>query len=66
MNGNNVRESNYVIEKQEAPLYLEILCYISYIILICFGYLRDFLRAIGLEKNKSATERNRQVCPLFD
>lgn len=54
--------SDYSNQKEEAPLYVELLCYLSYIILILFGYLRDFLRAIGLEKTRSATEKNREVC----
>ena len=57
--------SDYISKKEEAPLYVELLCYLSYIILILFGYLRDFLRAIGLEKTRSATEKNREVWSLI-
>jgi serine palmitoyltransferase len=48
-------------KKEETPLYIELLCYLSYAVLIIFGYLRDFLRNTGLEKNKSALEINREV-----
>jgi hypothetical protein len=46
---------------EEAPYHIIILCYLSYAILILFGYLRDFLRNAGLEKNKTAVEKNREV-----
>jgi len=56
------RESaNISNKKEETPLYIELLCYLSYAVLIIFGYLRDFLRNTGLERNKSASEVNREV-----
>lgn len=46
---------------EEAPYHIVLLCYLSYVILILFGYLRDFLRNTGIEKNKTAVENNREV-----
>jgi serine palmitoyltransferase len=46
---------------QEPPLYIMLFCYLSYAILILFGYLRDFLRRTGIEQNKAAVEANREV-----
>ncbi|CAG2100234.1 unnamed protein product [Medioppia subpectinata] len=52
--------------KEVPPLYLELLCYLSYAVLILFGYLRDFLRRLGLEKTRSAVEVNREgYVPLY-
>ena len=48
-------------EFEETPFVIIILVYISYFILNCFGHLRDFLRKTGIEKNKSAIEKNREV-----
>ncbi|RWS30972.1 serine palmitoyltransferase-like protein [Leptotrombidium deliense] len=46
-------------EYEETPLVIALLGYLSYIILIIFGHLRDFLRNTGIERNKAAVERNR-------
>ena len=46
---------------EEPPYHLVLLCYLSYVILTIFGYLRDFMRKAGLEKNLSAIEKNREV-----
>ena len=46
---------------EETPSHIAVMCYVSMIILTCFGYLRDFLRKIGLEKTKAAIERKREV-----
>lgn len=51
---------------EEAPFHIVLLCYFSYVVLIAFGYLRDFLRKTGLEKNQSAVEANREAyVPLY-
>ena len=34
---------------EEAPLWAAVITYIGYLILNVFGYLRDFLRYVGLE-----------------
>lgn len=48
---------------EEPPKHIAIMCYLSYVVLIFFGYLRDFMRKTGLEKNLSAVEKNRQGYP---
>ncbi|XP_078580214.1 serine palmitoyltransferase 2-like [Branchiostoma floridae x Branchiostoma japonicum] len=52
---------------ESAPFLAACWTYISLAILIMFGYLRDFLRRIGLDKNRSATERNKMkgFVPLY-
>ncbi|XP_054166435.1 serine palmitoyltransferase 2-like [Oppia nitens] len=44
---------------EDAPFHIVLLCYFSYVVLIMFGYLRDFLRQSGLERNPAAVESNR-------
>ena len=51
---------------EQPPYHIAFLCYISYAVLILFGYIRDFMRKTGLEKNLSAVERDREVKNLFD
>lgn len=46
---------------EDPPMHISIMCYLSYVVLIVFGYLRDFMRRTGLEKNLAAVERNREV-----
>jgi serine palmitoyltransferase len=46
---------------EEAPLWAAIVTYIGYGILNIFGWIRDFLRAIGLEKNTGAKDSNPPV-----
>lgn len=48
-------------EFEETPLHIAFTCYFSYLVLNLFGYLRDFMRNTGLEKNRSAIEKNREV-----
>lgn len=50
---------------EEPPYHIAFLCYVSYAVLIIFGYLRDFMRKTGLEKNLSAVERDREVSLLL-
>ncbi|XP_075680521.1 serine palmitoyltransferase 2-like isoform X3 [Dermatophagoides pteronyssinus] len=45
---------------EQPPYHIAFLCYISYAVLILFGYIRDFMRKTGLEKNLSAVERDRE------
>ncbi|RWS13651.1 serine palmitoyltransferase 2-like protein [Dinothrombium tinctorium] len=53
-------------EYEETPLIIALLAYLSYVVLIIFGHLRDFLRNTGIEKNKVATEKNREgYVPLY-
>ncbi|KAI1295515.1 Serine palmitoyltransferase 2 [Halotydeus destructor] len=53
-------------EFEETPYFIALICYISYLILTVFGHLRDFLRNNGIEKNKTAVEKNRDgYVPLY-
>ncbi|XP_048061394.1 serine palmitoyltransferase 3 [Megalobrama amblycephala] len=52
---------------EEAPMYVAVLTYMGYGIVILFGYFRDLLRALGLEKCHQAQEREEQkdFVPLY-
>ncbi|KAG8443876.1 hypothetical protein GDO86_009173 [Hymenochirus boettgeri] len=52
---------------EEAPMYVAVLTYIGFGIVTLFGYLRDFMRAWGLEKCYMAEERAQQkdFVPLY-
>ncbi|KAE8600922.1 hypothetical protein XENTR_v10013457 [Xenopus tropicalis] len=52
---------------EEAPIYVAVLTYIGYGVVTLFGYLRDFMRAWGLEKCHMAEEREEQkdFVPLY-
>lgn len=44
-------------------MYVAVLTYLGFGIVTLFGYFRDFLRAVGLEKCNQAQEREEQkVC----
>nr|XP_033795534.1 serine palmitoyltransferase 3-like [Geotrypetes seraphini] len=59
------RSSNETFE--QAPLYIAVLTYLGFGVVTLFGYLRDFLRAWGLEKCHMASEREEQkdFVPLY-
>ena len=46
---------------EEPPYHIVLMCYLSYVVLTVFGYLRDFMRKAGLEKNLASVECNREV-----
>ena len=46
-------------EKEEVPFMIGLLCHLSYLLVILFGHLRDFLRNVGIEKKRGASEKNR-------
>ncbi|KAJ8412744.1 hypothetical protein AAFF_G00116950 [Aldrovandia affinis] len=52
---------------EQAPLYVAVMTYVGFGIVTLFGYFRDFLRAIGLEKCHLAQEREEQkdFVPLY-
>ncbi|XP_004559826.1 serine palmitoyltransferase 3 [Maylandia zebra] len=52
---------------EQAPMYVAVLTYLGFGIVTLFGYLRDFLRAVGLEKCNIAQEREKQkdFVPLY-
>ncbi|KAG9344278.1 hypothetical protein JZ751_010947 [Albula glossodonta] len=45
---------------EQAPLYVAVMTYLGFGIVTLFGYFRDFLRAVGLEKCHLAQERAEQ------
>ncbi|XP_034537463.1 serine palmitoyltransferase 3 isoform X2 [Notolabrus celidotus] len=52
---------------EQAPIYVAVMTYVGFGIVTLFGYLRDFLRAVGLEKCHVALEREEQkdFVPLY-
>ncbi|KAF8777873.1 Serine palmitoyltransferase 2 like protein [Argiope bruennichi] len=51
-------------EFEETPYLIVLTIYLCYAVLMVFGYLRDFMRKSGLEKNFMAKELNREVSTL--
>ncbi|GFV42967.1 serine palmitoyltransferase 2 [Trichonephila clavipes] len=53
-------------EFEETPYVIVLTTYLCYAVLMVFGYLRDFMRRSGLEKNFMAKEKNREgYVPLY-
>ncbi|XP_077351234.1 serine palmitoyltransferase 3 [Festucalex cinctus] len=52
---------------EKAPMYVAVMTYLGFGIVTLFGYFRDFLRAVGLEKRNLAQEREEQkdFVPLY-
>lgn len=52
---------------EQAPMYVAVMTYLGFGIVTLFGYFRDFLRAVGLEKCHLAQERQEQkdFVPLY-
>ncbi|XP_020777068.1 serine palmitoyltransferase 3 [Boleophthalmus pectinirostris] len=52
---------------EQAPLYVAVMTYLGFGLVTLFGYFRDFLRAVGLEKCHVAQERPEQkdFVPLY-
>ncbi|KAK9541758.1 hypothetical protein VZT92_001779 [Zoarces viviparus] len=52
---------------EQAPMYVAVMTYLGFGIVTLFGYFRDFLRAVGLEKCNLAQERKEQkdFVPLY-
>jgi hypothetical protein len=48
-------------EFEATPFHIALICYFSYVVFNLFGHLRDFMRRTGIEKNRFAVERNRDV-----
>ena len=45
---------------EQAPMYVAVMTYLGFGIVTLFGYFRDFLRAVGLERCHLAQERHEQ------
>ncbi|XP_062320333.1 serine palmitoyltransferase 3 [Osmerus eperlanus] len=52
---------------EQAPMYVAVMTYLGFGIVTLFGYFRDFLRAVGLERCNLAQERHEQkdFVPLY-
>ncbi|CAN8008870.1 unnamed protein product [Ixodes pacificus] len=51
---------------EETPLLMALSTYLSYVILGIFGHIRDFMRSVGLEEIRTATEKDREgYVPLY-
>ncbi|KAM4591348.1 serine palmitoyltransferase 3 [Odontesthes bonariensis] len=52
---------------EQAPMYVAVMTYLGFGLVTLFGYFRDFLRAVGLEKCHVAQEREEQkdFVPLY-
>uniref|UniRef100_A0A8C6M678 serine C-palmitoyltransferase n=1 Tax=Nothobranchius furzeri TaxID=105023 RepID=A0A8C6M678_NOTFU len=52
---------------EQPPMYVAVMTYVGYGLVTLFGYFRDFLRAVGLEKCHVAQEREEQkdFTPLY-
>ncbi|XP_072293272.1 serine palmitoyltransferase 3 [Eucyclogobius newberryi] len=52
---------------EQAPMHVVVMTYLGYGLVTLFGYFRDFLRAVGLEKCNLAQERPEQkhFVPLY-
>ncbi|XP_061140673.1 serine palmitoyltransferase 3 isoform X3 [Syngnathus typhle] len=52
---------------EKAPMHVAVMTYLGFGIVTLFGYFRDFLRAVGLEKRNLAQERVEQkdFVPLY-
>lgn len=46
---------------EETPIWIAIFTYLTYGIMVVIGHIRDILRSIGLEEEKSCTEAKRVV-----
>lgn len=51
---------------EKPSLCIAILSYLSFAVLILFGYIREFLRRTGFEKSPVAREKNREVKFIID
>lgn len=50
---------------EQAPMYVAVCTYMGFGIVTLFGYFRDFLRAVGLEKCNLAQEREEQKVAMM-
>lgn len=66
--GTSVASRQHMQESfEQAPMYVAVMTYLGFGIVTLFGYFRDFLRAVGLEKCHLARERQEQkdFVPLY-
>ncbi|XP_071596362.1 serine palmitoyltransferase 3 isoform X3 [Heliangelus exortis] len=60
-------KKTFIEHFEQAPMYVAVLTFLGFGVGTVFGYLRDFMRAWGLEKRNIATEREQQkdFVPLY-
>ncbi|XP_074944336.1 serine palmitoyltransferase 3 isoform X2 [Phalacrocorax aristotelis] len=62
-----VYKKTFIEQFEQAPMYVAVLTFLGFGVGTIFGYLRDFMRAWGLEKRNIAEEREQQkdFVPLY-
>ncbi|KAM9271656.1 serine palmitoyltransferase 3 [Morus bassanus] len=60
-------KKTFIEQFEQAPMYVAVLTFLGFGVGTIFGYLRDFMRAWGLEKRNIAEEREQQkdFVPLY-
>ncbi|NWX10712.1 SPTC3 palmitoyltransferase, partial [Caloenas nicobarica] len=60
-------KKTFIEHFEQAPMYVAVLTFLGFGVGTVFGYLRDFMRAWGLEKRNIAAEREQQkdFVPLY-
>ncbi|XP_052531598.1 serine palmitoyltransferase 3 isoform X1 [Tympanuchus pallidicinctus] len=60
-------KKTFIEHFEQAPMYVAVLTFVGFGVGTIFGYLRDFMRAWGLEKRNVAQERQQQkdFVPLY-
>jgi len=53
-------KKTFIEHFEQAPMYVAVLTFVGFGVGTVFGYLRDFMRAWGLEKRNVAQEREQQ------
>lgn len=53
-------KKTFIEHFEQAPMYVAVLTFVGFGVGTIFGYLRDFMRAWGLEKRNVAQEREQQ------
>ncbi len=61
----SIRENQSHEEFEETPTWAAVITVLGYAILSALGWLRDFLRDVGLEEKKTAHDPNPKVYVLF-
>lgn len=61
----NLTENNFSRDFEETPTWAAVVTVLGYALLTVLGWLRDFLRNIGLEDKKTAQDPNPKVFNFF-
>lgn len=60
MSNGTLYKKTFIEHFEQAPMYVAVLTFVGFGVGTIFGYLRDFMRAWGLEKRNIAEEREQQ------